>query len=121
MKVICNNKKCSVIERSVIASGQQNYFSISFEFDSSWDGLVKTARFYHEDLLIDTLDIIVLNDCNLPVRLTERFGDIYIEIIGENNLQEEIIKTNKAFFCKLLRGPNLTVDEIKRKIIEIAQ
>lgn len=121
MNVICNGAQCTTSNPDVIATGQENYFSVTFSFNSEWNSLTKTVYFSRDN--IEEAIVLIGDTCNLPIRLTEGFGDIYVGVVGklidtDGIFPDEtiVLTTNKALLCSLLQGPNLTVAEIKEKI-----
>ncbi|MBR4295841.1 MAG: hypothetical protein IKT56_03270 [Clostridia bacterium] len=63
-KLQINKSIIKVKEKEPIVSGASNIYSVSFEFDSEWDNLMRTAVFKVENTAIDV--ILEENKCSVP-------------------------------------------------------
>ncbi len=81
IKLKCRNAEISCEEAEILTSGAVSAFDISFEFDSTWHELAKTAVFKNGSLSVSLL-IPENGICKIPHEVLERQGMLYIGVYG---------------------------------------
>lgn len=84
LEVICENQKLKwAKDPEEIYSGNVNIDSIKFQFCPLWDGFIKTAAFYREEM--DEPVHVLLDDtntCLIPPEVSQTNGLVYVGVFG---------------------------------------
>ena len=72
----------TVLNQEVIASGNVEYDTCSFEFDRAWQGYVKTAVFYQDKTKVQYAVLDSDGTCAIPAAAMAGEGNMYIGVFG---------------------------------------
>lgn len=72
----------TIRNQEIIASGNVNYDTCSFEFDRVWQGYVKTAVFYQDKAKVQYAVLGSDGSCTIPAAAMAKEGNMYIGVFG---------------------------------------
>ena len=75
-----NGQTITRTDKNNVVSGSKNYLFAAFIFSDDWAGLIKTAQFTRDDIV---MDMLLVNDrCAVPWELLQRGGAVYVTVFG---------------------------------------
>lgn len=101
IRLRCKNQKLSYVSKPVIASGDHEVDSVSFELCEVWDGYLRTAVFYRN---VDDVYHVFMgegNECVIPHEVLRDPGIMYIGIFG---VREGKTLTSNVLSCPITLG-----------------
>ncbi len=81
IKISCTGANAELLSKEPITTGAQQVFRVVFEFDSSWEGLTKTAVFKNSEKTISVL-LDKENSCIIPHEVLTLSEMLYAGVYG---------------------------------------
>ncbi|MCM1237226.1 MAG: hypothetical protein NC489_44730 [Ruminococcus flavefaciens] len=91
----------TLTNQDIIASGDSNFDSCIFTFDTSWDGFVKTAVFYQDKSNVQYMVLENDDTCMIPTAAMARAGRMYIGVFG---IKDTAVLTSSMTFIDIVEG-----------------
>lgn len=82
IKILLEKQLLTVQNAEIIASGDSNFDSCAFTFDSAWDGFTKTAVFYQDKTNVQYAVLGNDDSCMIPAAAMARAGRMYVGVFG---------------------------------------
>lgn len=82
IQILLEKQLLTVRNTEIIASGDSNFDSCTFAFDSSWDGFTKTAVFYQDKTNVQYAVLSRDDACIIPAAAMARAGRMYMGVFG---------------------------------------
>lgn len=82
IKLLLEKQLLTIQNMEIIASGDSNFDSCIFTFDSSWDGFTKTGVFYQDKSNVQYAVLGNDDTCMIPAAAMVRAGRMYIGVFG---------------------------------------
>lgn len=96
----CIDQTLQITHVPRIASGGENEVRIDVSFDSMWDGMGKTAIFYHEEKQV--YHVVMVNDsCVIPREVLTEPGHLYFGLIGVDGAS---VRTTEVVVLEVAQG-----------------
>lgn len=125
INVSCTGQSLTFDVEPLIASGDVNEDIINFIFDSSWDGLVKTAVFYKTEN--EAYQILLVNNSGIiPKEVLAESGELFFGVFG---VAGNVVKTSEMRSYTVVQGalttgtipPDPTLDIYQQVLSYLAQ
>lgn len=83
------NQTITRTDQAAVVAGSRGYLYAAFSFSDDWHGLIKTAQFKRDDIV---MDMLLVNDrCTVPWELLAKQGIIQVTVFGG-----DLITVNQA-------------------------
>lgn len=83
------NQTITRTDQAAVVAGSRGYLYAAFSFSDDWHGLIKTAQFKRDDIV---MDMLLVNDrCTVPRELLAKQGIIQVTVFGG-----DLITVNQA-------------------------
>lgn len=82
IKILLEKQLLTIQNMEIIASGDSNFDSCAFTFDSSWDGFTKTGVFYQDKTNVQYAVLSSDDTCIIPASAMAKPGRMYIGVFG---------------------------------------
>ncbi len=82
IEILLEKQLLTIQNQDIIASGDVNYDTCAFSFDSTWDGFVKTAVFYQDKKNVQYVVLGSDDTCTIPAVAMAKEGNMYIGVFG---------------------------------------
>lgn len=109
IRLRCKNQKLSYITKPIIASGDFEVDTVSFDLNETWDGYRRTAVFYRN---VEDAFHVFMNDentCTIPHEVLEDPGAMYIGIFG---IRDGKTLTSNMVVCNIDRGAIISIGRV---------
>lgn len=126
LELNCENQKLEWAKDPVeLYAGNVNIDSIKFQFCQLWDGFIKTAVFYREDMS-EAIHVVLddTNTCTIPPEVSQTNGLVYVGVFG---VKDECRRTTavKSWYLKegiITEGkPSEPTPDIYAQIISLCE
>lgn len=91
----------TIMNQEIISSGDSNFDSCAFTFDTSWDGFIKTAVFYQDKKNVQYMVLENDDTCMIPAAAMTKAGRMYIGVFG---IKDSAVVTSTLAFIDIIRG-----------------
>lgn len=82
IQILLEKQLLTILNAEIIASGDSNFDSCAFTFDSYWDGFTKTGVFYQDKANVQYAVLNNNDTCMIPAAAMARAGRMYLGVFG---------------------------------------
>ncbi len=84
IEMLLEKQVLTIRNQEVISSGDMDYDTCSFVFDTSWNGFTKTGVFYQDKKNVQYAVLGADGTCTIPAQAMAKEGNMYIGVFGVN-------------------------------------
>ena len=101
IKIQCVDQALHLVEMPPIYSGDVNYDTVSFDFDTTWNDYTKTAIFYQSKDKAYSQLLDASGSCKIPKEVLASKGICYIGVFG---VYDNTVITSQVLRYRILEG-----------------
>lgn len=101
IKIQCVDQALHLVEMPPIYSGDVNYDTVSFDFDTTWNDYTKTAIFYQSKDKVYSQLLDASGTCKIPKEVLASKGVCYIGVFG---VYDNTVITSQVLGYRILEG-----------------